>query len=346
MADSGGDENARKTLQVLKRFKFERVLGEDPRTKSVNILGTVSPADDSDPGAEGSQAVLCVEKLHFTESEIPVLATERLDSVTVRDSNDIYTWINASLTRGERTGKRRRTEAEPDGGPPPDAEPDVKVYLIHPATELHVKKYTAQPRVLVRETPELHRAVTLPYIRSIPAKRTAWVQNILDGTKEQESVVLSDPDPATGFVVVPDSKWDRRRADELYLQVLCRDPALGSLRDLRAAHLPLLRNIRRAVGRRAGELYEGVRPEHLRMFIHYQPSYYRFHVHVTHIRVSEGAGAAVGQAHLLEDVVANLEADGEHYAKRTMLFALGVDTDLYARFAGCGSTFLNGADAE
>ena len=151
--------------------------------------------------------------------------------------------------------------------------PDVKVYLIYPATDLHIRKYTVQPRVLVRETPDLYSSVTLPYIKSIPDKRTAWVQNILDGLKEQDSVVLADSDPLNGFVLVPDSKWDRRRMEELYLQVLCRNPAIGSLRDLRAEHLPLLKGIREKVGIRIEELYEGVKREHLRMFIHYQPSY-------------------------------------------------------------------------
>lgn len=176
---------------------------------------------------------------------------------------------NKRQKKGDEAAEGGATGAEPGAS----FLPDVKVYLIHPATELHIKKYTDQPRVMVQETPDLYSTVTLPYISSIPEKRTAWVQNILDGLKEQESVVFADPDPANGFVVVPDSKWDRLRMEELYLQVLCRNPAIRSLRDLRAEHLPLLNNIRRTIGKRVEELYEGVKKEHLRMYIHYQPSY-------------------------------------------------------------------------
>jgi hypothetical protein len=45
-----------------------------------------------------------------------------------------------------------------------------------------------------------------------------------------------------------------------------------------------------------------VPPDQLRMFVHYLPSYYHFHVHVTHVKLSS-MGAAVGKAHLLEDII-------------------------------------------
>jgi m7GpppX diphosphatase len=35
------------------------------------------------------------------------------------------------------------------------------------------------------------------------------VYNILDGVKEAERVVHLDKDPETGFVLVPDLKWDQ-----------------------------------------------------------------------------------------------------------------------------------------
>lgn len=227
--------------------------------------------------------MISIEKLHFTEREVPELHA-RFDELRVTDSNDIYTWVNASLSQPTNARHKRAKVVEGEvgepvqGGDEPDDmfSADVKIYLIYPATDLHIRKYTLQERVLIRETPELYQNVTLPYIRSIPEKRTAWVQNILDGVKEQDSVVLSDPDPSNGFVVVPDSKWDRLSVEALYLQVLCRNPAIGSLRDLRAEHIPLLKNIRKSVGAKVEELYQGVKREHLRMYIHYQPSYCGF----------------------------------------------------------------------
>ena len=46
----------------------------------------------------------------------------------------------------------------------------------------------------------------------------------------------------------------------------------------------------------------GVPAGDLRMFVHYPPSYYHFHVHVTHVKWS-GMGASVGKAHLLDDII-------------------------------------------
>ena len=65
-------------------------------------------------------------------------------------------------------------------------------------------------------------------------------------------------------------------------------------------------------------------------------------MHVVHVKSSEGGGSAVGQAHLLEDVMENLAMDSEYYQKRTLIFSLGTETDLYARFAESGHVFLNG----
>jgi m7GpppX diphosphatase len=46
----------------------------------------------------------------------------------------------------------------------------------------------------------------------------------------------------------------------------------------------------------------GVPPSQLRLFVHYQPSYYHFHVHVAHIR-HEAAGCLAGKAVLLDEVI-------------------------------------------
>ena len=48
----------------------------------------------------------------------------------------------------------------------------------------------------------------------------------------------------------------------------------------------------------------GVQPDQLRMYVHYQPSYYHFHVHLCHTGLGANSpGAAVGKAHLLDDVI-------------------------------------------
>lgn len=60
----------------------------------------------------------------------------------------------------------------------------------------------------------------------------------------------------------------------------------------------------------------------VRFVVHYQPSYYHFHVHVIHVGVEGLGGTVIGQCHLLEDVIENLEIDGEYYKKKNMTYAL------------------------
>lgn len=97
----------------------------------------------------------------------------------------------------------------------------------------------------------------------------ARVQNILDGLKEREAILLRTPN----FVLLPDSKWDLTTVANLYLTAIAVDGAsLRSLRDLRGKHLDLLRNIKAEVHRFVGERW-GLESSQIRCFIHYQPSY-------------------------------------------------------------------------
>ena len=56
-------------------------------------------------------------------------------------------------------------------------------------------------------------------------------------------MVYSDPDPHTGFVLVPDMKWDQKGTENLYMQALVRRKGILSMRELSGEHLPLLKNI-------------------------------------------------------------------------------------------------------
>lgn len=70
-----------------------------------------------------------------------------------------------------------------------------------------------------------------------------------------------------------------------------------------------------------------VRGDRLRVYLHYLPSYYHLHVHFTALGF-EAPGSAVERAHLLAEVIENLECDPEHYQRRTLTFALRADDPL------------------
>ncbi|KAF9575274.1 hypothetical protein EC968_003626 [Mortierella alpina] len=104
---------------------------------------------------------------------------------------------------------------------------------------------------------------------------------------------------------------------------------IRSLRDLRAEHLPLLKNIRDKILALIPTQFPGVASDEVRLFVHYHPSYYHFHVHITHVSATV-AGSTVGQSHLLDTIIDNIEnIDPEYYSKASIRFALGVNHALY-----------------
>lgn len=71
-----------------------------------------------------------------------------------------------------------------------------------------------------------------------------WVYNILEHKTEVDRIVYEDEDPETGFVLLPDLKWDGKQVENLYLLALIHPHGIKSLRDLTGEHLPLLINIK------------------------------------------------------------------------------------------------------
>lgn len=104
--------------------------------------------------------------------------------------------------------------------------------------------------------------------------------NILEHKAEQENIVYEDTDKDIGFILVTDLKWDKQ-LDTLKLLALPFQK-IRSLRELNASHLPLLRNIRDA-GTAAISKKFNVPASQLRIYFHYQPSYYYLHVHFCYL---------------------------------------------------------------
>ncbi|NXA56425.1 DCPS diphosphatase, partial [Nothocercus julius] len=161
-----------------------------------------------------------------------------------------------------------------------------------------------------------------------------WVYNILEKKAEAERIIYENPDPQHGFVLVPDLKWNQSQLDDLYLIALVHRRDLKSLRDLTAEHLPLLQNILRE-GKEAVAQRYGVAGSRLRVYLHYQPSYYHLHVHFTALGY-EAPGCAVERAHLLADVIDNLARDARYYQSRALSFALRADEPLLRKFQEAG----------
>ena len=193
---------------------------------------------------------------------------------------------------------------------------DLKLNLIYPCTPQHIKKYSSQRLRWVTETPEIYQRYIRPYMHQCRLDgRLDWIFNILDGRAEQDEIILrlqpSSP-PSTspdieeiGFILSPDLNWDRRTLSSLHLLAIPNRRDIWSLRDLRIRHLPWLLSMRSIILDSATRLYgpgtplggtHGLERDELKLYVHYQPTYYHFHIHVVHVMCEAGSTQSVGKA--------------------------------------------------
>ncbi|XP_010006403.1 PREDICTED: m7GpppX diphosphatase [Chaetura pelagica] len=260
---------------------------------------------------EGTDAVVILEKTPFQEEKVLDLLKKHT-KLELQMSNDIYSTYHLY---------------------PPLELSEIKTTVVYPATEKHLQKYLRQEVHLIRETWEDYKDITLPFIQS-QSFSIQWVYNILEKKAEADRIIHENRDPSNGFVLVPDLKWNQNQLDDLYLIALIHRRDVLSLRDLTAEHLPLLRNILQE-GKEAVMKRFGVPSSQLRIYLHYQPSYYHLHVHFTALGY-DAPGTSVERAHLLADVIDNLATDSMFYQKRALTFALRADELLFKKFQEAG----------
>lgn len=289
--------------QTLDGFTIQETLYEDSIGKAVVFLGCFSDKKDE-------QAIVKLTRRPFDTKD----AHRMMKAISFREQlfeNDVYSKFAAVMSEEDSL---------------------VNLDLTYPATEKHINKARAQQFVMVRESPEAYAAVTKPFIEAIPTSRLCWVRNILNKSAEAERMMFEDTDPRLGFVLHPDLKWDQKTLGDLYCIAICHTEDVRSLRDLNTSHLPLLLNIRDKACKAIEDKYQ-VKQESLRIFIHYQPSYYHFHVHFQHLSLSGSAGASVGKAHLLDDIIDNIKVfGGDFYQRRTLMYSLGTKDPLLDGF--------------
>lgn len=191
----------------------------------------------------------------------------------------------------------------------PGSQPDVQMTIIHPATEAHITKYRQPSRLMLCETPCMYASITRPYYESLDRADLKWIDNILDGHSEQEDIILKTND----FIVMPDLKWDRQDTANLYLLALYRRYDLLTLRDLRQSHLPMLHQLKLDTAALLDKHY-GLSLPDVRIYFHYLPTYAHLHLHIVHCSVERPVGTSAGLANLLDDVIQNIEFDGDWYA--------------------------------
>lgn len=295
---SSASESATRLLDSL---RFVAVLSSVPEEKRIAIH-----AKD----AEDRDAILVLDKKPFDVAAIGSAfahcnrAERRRVDVSLQ--NDIYSDLSVVFKSSDDASAESLFNS-------------LKGILIYPASEKHMRKHRQVPLHLVRESGHQFSNVTKPFLERGEMFAAHWVENILTGRTESERVVVDNPDSDVGYVILPDLKWNAGDLTTLYLMAIVRRGDITSIRDLRAEHLPLLRSLRSGAIE-AGEKL-GLARTQLRMSFHYPPSYWHLHLHITNCCYSPG-GQRVEKAHLLDDVIENIESDSDYYKKRTITIAL------------------------
>uniref|UniRef100_A0A8C8BNM1 m7GpppX diphosphatase n=1 Tax=Otus sunia TaxID=257818 RepID=A0A8C8BNM1_9STRI len=282
----------------LAELRLRRVLRESARDKAVFLHG-------EGDGLMGTDAVVILEKTPFQEEKVLELLKKHT-KLELQMRNDIYSTYHLY--------------------PPPELS-EIKTTVVYPATEKHLQKYLRQEVRLIRETWEDYKNITLPFIQS-QSFSIQWVYNILEKKAEADRIIHENPDPCNGFVLVPDFKWNQNQVCLLLLPWKRKELIDRSAEKIFV--ILLLIDGGEAVAKRFG-----VPGSQLRVYLHYQPSYYHLHVHFTALGY-DAPGSSVERAHLLADVIDNLAMDSMYYQKRALTFALRADELLLKKFQEAG----------
>ncbi|KAJ5489500.1 hypothetical protein N7539_004390 [Penicillium diatomitis] len=300
---------------LIAKFQIEKLLKQDQHGRRITLLGSIN----------NQQGILTAERAAFATESLEVIQAFHSAITRVKNlgDNDIYRWYLASST-----GSNSSQSA--------DSQQDLKLNLIWPCTAKHIKKYSDQQVRMVTETSEIYHQHVQPFMQ---AKREEghlnWVFNILEGRTEQEDVIMRDAGqgPEDGFLMLPDLNWDRKTMNSLHLLALVHRRDIWSLRDLQKKHIPWLKYLRQRVLEATVKMYPDMEEDQLKLYVHYQPTYYHFHVHVVNVMLEAGATQATGKAFGLENIISQLEtmSGGENasMADVNLTYYLGEASELW-----------------
>ncbi|VDM82566.1 unnamed protein product, partial [Strongylus vulgaris] len=287
----------------LRGASFKEILGSDASHKSLFVLLENS---------NGEKGVLLMNKSAFSEKAEDIIAIVKSAQLKEIMKNDIYGNYDIAL--------------------PSDLNL-VKSQLIYPANDKVVAKYRQEEKFVIRETAEDYRTITVEYIEKYQMDLN-WVYNVLSKNKEADRIIYEDPDPHNGFILAPDIKWDGVSMENLYVLAMIHRKGVRSIRDLTANDLPMLENIRDRSLSTIREKY-GVRPDQIRAYFHYQPSFFHLHVHFVSLKYDAPASTTLS-AVLLDDVINNIQLVPDYYQKATLTFTRKASDKLLEMFREAG----------
>ncbi|KAI0008556.1 HIT-like domain-containing protein [Xylariaceae sp. FL0662B] len=309
------EESKRRAEALIPKFQFERVLNQDEAGRRITLYGQV----DLQP------ALLIFERAPIPDAqEYLAVLPANLRSITNLGNNDIYAWFLGSGGPIIRNDENDRFA-------------DFKMSLIYPCTDKHIKKHSRQGYRFVTETPEIYRSKVRPLMEANRGEgRLNWVYNIIEGRKEVEDVIYRTPlgrDGDEGFLMLPNLHWDRKTIEALHLLGIVERRDLWSLRDLKKKHVPWLRHMKDKLIDATVKTYPQIETDQLKLFCHYHPTYYHFHIHVVHVMLEATSSQSIGKAVAMDSIIEQLElmAGGEEAGMDmvSLSYTVGEASDLW-----------------
>ncbi|SPO00147.1 related to histidine triad protein member [Cephalotrichum gorgonifer] len=306
---------------LVREFKLTRALNQDQAGRRISLLGEIS----------SKPALLILERAPWPTDEGYLSSVPgALSWVANLGANDIYHWYMAGAGNQPETRQGGEFFA------------DMKINLIYPCTETHVKKYSRQGVRFVTETPEIYADLVRPYMQTKREEgRLNWVYNIIEGRKEVEDVIYRTELGKAGdegFLLIPDLNWDRTTIDGLHLLALVERRDLWSLRDLKKKHIPWLEHMKAKLVAATVETYPTLEADQLKLYVHYQPTYYHLHIHIVNVAHEAGPTQATGKAVGLEGIIETLKAmggdDETGMDSVAMSYTLGEESELWTGVFG------------
>jgi len=82
----------------------------------------------------------------------------------------------------------------------------------------------------------------------------------------------------------------------------------------------------------------GLNPDKVKAFVHYQPTYYHFHVHFCHV-LMESPSIQFEKAHSFSEIIQNIKLKSSYYQEVSLEYLIDEDHPLYQKYQTESSDF-------
>ena len=202
----------------------------------------------------------------------------------------------------------------------------IDVELIYPASEKQIEKYRLISYELFHETYDIYLNKTLPYINSIEKKDILWIYNIF-GKKTEEPIGEA---PSKKFLILKDYSVAGNDKDLVCLGIPVPEYSyIKSIRDLTQKELPLLEEFY-IEGKKIIAKKYGCKPNEIKAFLHYPPSFYYLHIHYISVNDPNNmSSSAINRAIDLNEIIQNIKLMNDYYQKIPIDHTVQVNSKLY-----------------